>query len=352
MNTDARPPFSGLRLVERLLILSVVMTAGCALGLWLLVSAARRPAVPQSLPLAAAGPAFWTPPSLESVSDPALQAQLRYGRDLIVQTAAYLGPQGSVMRTSNGMNCQNCHLDAGTRVFGNNYGSVAAQYPKYRARSGTIEDLNKRINDCMERSLNGRALDTLGPELKAIKAYIAFIGSNVPKGAKAEGSGLKALAYLDRAADPEAGAGLYVEKCQVCHQADGSGQLAADGKTYVYPPLWGPHSYNDGAGLYRLGNFARYIKYNMPLGATHDSPILSDAEAWDIAAYVNTRPRPHKATPHDWPDVAQKPVDHPFGPYADAFSEQQHKLGPFKPIVEAQQQRTAVQASSASIQAK
>jgi thiosulfate dehydrogenase len=281
-----------------------------------------------------------------------LQAQLRYGRELIVQTAAYLGPQGSVMQASNGMNCQNCHLDAGTRVFGNNYGSVAAQYPKYRARSGTIEDLNKRINDCMERSLNGKALDTLGPELRAIKAYISFIGSNVPKGAKAEGAGLKALAYLDRAADPEAGGALYVQKCQVCHQADGSGQLAADGKTYAYPPLWGPHSYNDGAGLYRLSNFARYIKYNMPLGATHDSPILSDEEAWDIAAYVNTRPRPHKAVPQDWPDVAQKPVDHPFGPYADAFSEQQHKLGPFKPIVEAQQQRAAAQAASASIQLK
>jgi thiosulfate dehydrogenase len=103
-----------------------------------------------------------------------------------------------------------------------------------------------------------------------------------------------------------------------------------DGMAYQYPPLWGDHSYNDAAGLYRLSNFAKYVKYNMPLGADHRHPQLSDEEAWDLAAYVNSQPRPHKSTPSDWPDVSKKPIDHPFGPYADAFSEQQHKYGPFK----------------------
>lgn len=32
--------------------------------------------------------------------------------------------------------------------------------------------------------------------------------------------------------------------------------------------------------------------------------------------------------------ISKKPIDHPFGPYADSFSEQQHKLGPFGPIKE------------------
>jgi thiosulfate dehydrogenase len=67
----------------------------------------------------------------------------------------------------------------------------------------------------------------------------------------------------------------------------------------------------------------------MPLGVTHDTPELSDEDAWDVAAYIESKPRPHKAVPKDWPDITKKPIDHPYGPYADAFSEQQHKYGPF-----------------------
>jgi thiosulfate dehydrogenase len=34
----------------------------------------------------------------------------------------------------------------------------------------------------------------------------------------------------------------------------------------------------------------------------------------------------------DWPDASKKPFDHPFGPFADGFSAEQHKYGPFGPI--------------------
>ena len=70
----------------------------------------------------------------------------------------------------------------------------------------------------------------------------------------------------------------------------------------------------------------------MPNGASFDNPILTDEEAWDVAAYVNSMPRPHKTFAADWPDISAKPFDHPFGPYADDFTEQQHKLGPFVAI--------------------
>jgi thiosulfate dehydrogenase len=71
----------------------------------------------------------------------------------------------------------------------------------------------------------------------------------------------------------------------------------------------------------------------MPLGASHSNTILSDEEAWDVAAFVNSMPRPHKDLSKDWPDISGKPVDHPFGPYHDGFSEEQHKYGPFEPII-------------------
>jgi thiosulfate dehydrogenase len=71
----------------------------------------------------------------------------------------------------------------------------------------------------------------------------------------------------------------------------------------------------------------------MPIGATHAKPILTDEEAWDVAAFVNTQPRPrHPFLQQDWPDISGKPYDHPFGPYADPYPETQHKYGPFGPI--------------------
>jgi thiosulfate dehydrogenase len=292
---------------------------------------------------------YWTAADINTITDAKQKAQVEYGKELIAHTAKYIGPNGTVMQISNGMNCQNCHLQAGSVVFGNNYGSVASLYPKFRARSGTIENIYKRVNDCIERSLNGKAIDTLGKEMQAIAAYINFTGSNVAKGKKAAGSGFKDLAWLDRAADPEKGLIVYSSKCQSCHQQNGGGTFTADKTEYIYPALWGNNSFNDGAGLYRISNFAKYVKYNMPQGTTYQSPQLSDEEAWDVAAFIISQKRPHINTPKDWPDFTKKPVDHPFGPYADAFAEKQHKYGPFKPIVDEQKKKEEAAKQKSSV---
>lgn len=276
----------------------------------------------------------WKAPPLSEIYDNVELEKVSYGKELIMHTAYYLGPNGVVQQTSNGLNCQNCHLDAGTKTFGNNYASVASMYPKFRARSGSIESLHKRINDCFERSLNGAALDTNSKEMQSIVAYMQFLGSHVPKGKQVSGSGFKDMAYLQRAADPASGRIVYQTKCQSCHQENGEGVVAAHKREFSYPALWGNQSYNDGAGLYRMSNFAKFVKYNMPQGSDYEHPQLTDEEAWDVAAFVNSQPRPHYNISNDWPDISKKPVDHPFGPYVDPFTEQQHKYGPFKPIIE------------------
>ncbi len=279
--------------------------------------------------------AIWQLLALPDTINQADSLKINYGRELIAQTAYYLGPKGKVARLSNGMNCQNCHLDAGTKFWGNNFGAVAATYPKFRERSGTKETIIKRISDCFERSLNGRAPDSASREMQAMLAYIQFVGRTVPKGNSPKGVGLWPVPFLDRAADPVKGNLIYRKKCVVCHGTNGQGQLQATSGTYTVPPLWGNHSYNTGAGLYRLSRLAGYIKTNMPLGASWETPQLSDEEAWDLAAYINSRPRPTKVFNNDWPNIKGKPVDHPFGPYADQFPEKQHKFGPFKLIQEA-----------------
>lgn len=278
---------------------------------------------------------LWMAPEWSSVDQEPNAEDIKYGKELVANTAAYLGPNGKVKKISNGMNCQNCHLNAGTSPLGNNYSAVASTYPKVRARSGQMEDVEKRINDCFERSLNGKALENNSKEMVAMVAYMKWLGKDVPKGESPKGVGIYEVPFLDRAADPIKGKALYDRQCQSCHMADGQGMPKPDKSGHIYPPLWGDNSYNDGAGLFRMSRFAGYVKTNMPLGATFERPILTDEEAWDVAAYVNSLPRPKKDIRKDWPDISKKPIDHPFGPFSDDFTEEQHKFGPFKPIKEA-----------------
>jgi thiosulfate dehydrogenase len=277
----------------------------------------------------------WKAPDSSMIPQSDEGALIRYGRSLIANTTEYLGPNGKISHLSNGMNCQNCHLDAGTKPWGNNYGGVFSTYPKFRERRGATETILQRVNDCMQRSLNGRQLDSNSHEMRAILAYMKWLGKDVDKGKKPPGSGIVQLNFLDRPADPVKGKIVYIATCQRCHGKNGEGQFKPDSVNYLYPPLWGANSYNTAAGLYRLSRFAGYIKDNMPFGATHESEMLKDEEAWDVAAFINSQSRPSKVFKEDWPNISLKPIDHPFGPYADGFSEKQHKYGPFGPIQKA-----------------
>ncbi len=259
---------------------------------------------------------------------------IAYGRDLVARTEDYFGVNGLVKPASiNGLNCQNCHLDAGSKAFGNNYFAVESTYPQMRARSGALETIPKRINDCFQRSLNGAPLDTNSREMRAMVAYMKWLGTGIPKGQKPKGVGLVEVPFLNRPADPALGEKVYVAKCASCHGTDGQG-LPIPSSARDYPPLWGERSYNEAAGLFRMSRFAGYVKTNMPFGASYQNPQLTDEEAWDVAAYVNSQPRPkHPFLDSDWPKIEKKPYDHPFGPFADTFPETQHKYGPFGPIV-------------------
>ena len=289
----------------------------------------------------------WQVPDIDQLSHSPEGELIRYGRNLIAKTSVYLGPKGTVARIANGLNCQNCHLDAGTKNWGNNYSAVFSTYPKFRERSGTIENIYKRVNDCIERSLNGKhGLDTSSHEMQAIAAYINWLGKEVPKNLKPDGAGIKDLSYPDRPADSVNGKIIYIQSCQRCHGINGEGLLNADSTMYTYPALWGNNSYTTAAGLYRVSRFAGFVRYNMPFDSPSRASPLTDEEAWDVAAFVNSQPRPHKDYKKDWPNVSGKPIDYPFGPYADSFSETQHKYGPFTPIMKAKMKTTKEKGAS------
>jgi thiosulfate dehydrogenase len=271
----------------------------------------------------------WSPPDFTEVPPDSVGDLIRYGKELISNTSFYLGSQGIISSITNGMNCQNCHIDAGTRNFANPFSAVAATYPKYRDRSGRIESIEFRVNECLQRSLNGKPIDSLSYEMRAFVAYLKWVGQGVPKDVKPKGSSTLTLAYLNTAADTAKGKIVYVNECQRCHGINGEGVLTADKKNYSYPPVWGDHSFNVSAGMYRLSGLAGFIKSSMPFDKAKEAPFLTDEEAWDVAAYISSQQRTVKIFAEDWPDISKKPVDYPFGPYADSFSQIQHKYGPF-----------------------
>jgi thiosulfate dehydrogenase len=192
----------------------------------------------------------------------------------------------------NRLRCTSCHLDAGRRESGTWIG-VHARYPQYRARSGVVETIEYRVNDCFRRSMNGTALDPASAEMRDIVAYFAFLSRGTPVGPPAGSPGARLQRWAAFKADTGAGASIFGVSCAKCHGAKGEG-------TAVAPPVWGPQSYNLGAGMSRVRTAADFISRNMPF----DAPgTLTDQQAFDVAAYVNAQPRPdYKGKENDWPN--------------------------------------------------
>jgi thiosulfate dehydrogenase len=272
-----------------------------------------------------------------SVADAAQDAATAdYGRRLLRDTAALMGPDQAdpAMRfTGSHLACASCHLESGAKPGTLSLVETAGRYPRPSGRDGGVRDLRDRINGCMTRSMNGRELPRDSLEMSAMVAYIDALGERFAATSESRRAPTEQARFKepDRAADPVAGEPVYAARCAVCHGTQGQGLLATgdanDG--YVFPPLWGPDSFNDGAGMHRVLTAANFIKARMPFGQAD----LTDDDAYDVAAYINSKPRPAMSgLERDYPDRAAKPVDSPYGPYADPFPQERHKYGPYQEI--------------------
>jgi thiosulfate dehydrogenase len=302
--------------------------------------AEASPAPSVSVALVSAG--TWEIPDPEALPEDIFGRTVRRGRDLIAKTSSLIGPDArdSAMRyAGNGLDCQSCHLHAGTQQYGLPLAGIWGIFPQYIARENEVRTLADRVNGCMERSMNGRALPVDGPEMKAILSYIRYTSAPERVGQALNGRGSPPLPLPNRAADPARGRQVFAETCAVCHGADGQGQrldpaqAAELSRRYQFPPLWGPDSYNEGAGMARTITAARFVHANMPLGASFEAPQLSIEDAFDVMAFVNSQPRPHKAgLEADYPDRAKKPADASYPPFVGPFTPEQHRYGPWQPI--------------------
>ncbi len=216
---------------------------------------------------------------------------ISYGHDLITRTFAIIGPEVAdpAMRfAGNNLSCQNCHLHAGTSRYGLPLVGIVRTYPR-RLPDGREMSLVERLNRCMQHSMNGRFLPPASPEMEGMIAYLRYIGDPEPARELAPAPPPPLPASAER------GATVFATVCAACHQADGQGKRTGapgDAGGYVFPPLWGPDSFNQAAGFDFSDRFVPFVMRNMPTGVDPQHPLLTPQQAWDVAAYVLAQPRP------------------------------------------------------------
>jgi len=181
----------------------------------------------------------------------------------------------------NKLNCRNCHFNAGRERNTLSLVGVAVKYPMYRERRKYVTDLVTRTQGCFERSMNGKALPPEGKHMQALMAYYHWISKGLPIYADIPWLGLKKLKSGHKP-DPAAGKQVFAQVCARCHGEGGLG-------TAIAPPLWGPESFNDGAGMHKMKNFSAFTHHFMP----KNNPTLSVDQALDVSAYATSQTRPH-----------------------------------------------------------
>jgi thiosulfate dehydrogenase len=239
------------------------------------------PAAPAQ-PLNPAKPVSFTPPPADSIPNDDFGKIVKKGEQIFVHTQ-----DNARQYVGNSLNCVNCHLDAGRKAGAGPLWAAWPAYPAYRSKNKRVNTFAERLQGCFQFSMNGNAPPAGDEVLVALESYAYWLSTGAPVRQAVEGRGYPKLAKPAAAPDYARGQKLYAQHCALCHGAGGEGQ-ASSGKT-VFPPLWGPKSFNWGAGMHDVGNAAAFIRANMPLGL---GGTLSEQEAWDVAMFMDSHERP------------------------------------------------------------
>src|SRR5680860_300198 len=206
-----------------------------------------------------------TLPSVDDVPAGPKGEAIRYGFELIVHTQQHVKDY-----VGNSLACQNCHLGAGRTPHAAPFVGLSSLYPIYRTKNDRVTTLEMRINSCFRRSMNGKPLPYDSKEMTALVSYMAWLSEGIPVGTEIPERGFPRIEPT-RPPDPTQGKKLFTAKCAVCHGLNSE-------ETAVAPHLWGPHSFNNGAGMARIHTLAAFIRQNMP---RDQGDTLTKDEAYD-----------------------------------------------------------------------
>lgn len=244
-------------------------------------------AAPPRMPVGADG--YYIPPAEADLPKGPYGDAVKRGRDIFTQTGVMVKAN-----VGNAMACVNCHIDAGRREHSAPMWGAYGAYPAYRSKTGSISTLEDRIQGCFTYSMNaqdspsGHAPEAGSDVYRDLITYMAWLADGAPAGEKLPGALYPKVPKPKDGYDLTRGKAVYKQNCALCHGDKGQGtRNAQDGVTF--PPLWGPLSYNWGAGMARIDTAAGFVKANMPMGKPYS---LTDQQAWDVAAYLNSHERP------------------------------------------------------------
>lgn len=278
---DMKPWFAGI------VFAGIAVLVGYSLPHMPLSGGASSPAAQVATPTLPvqkpAAKAQFSPPAESAIPDNEFGKMVKLGQNIFEHTSQYA--KGYV---GNDLRCSNCHLDKGRLPGSAPLWAAYVAYPAYRAKNGHVNSFQERLQGCFRYSMNGKAPDLDSETLIALESYAYFLATGLPTGdTKVAGRGYSKL-KTPESFDLDNGAKVFAANCAVCHGPDGQGQRSADG-TVVFPPLWGARSFNWGAGMASVDNAAAFIKANMPFSRGN---TLSDKDAWDVAAFMDSRERP------------------------------------------------------------
>ena len=226
----------------------------------------------------------FSPPAESAIPAGPLGDVIRQGRNIFVDTPTY-----AKAYVGNSLSCTNCHLDAGRQANSAPLWGAYGMYPQYRQKNGKVNTFGERLQDCFKFSLNGKAPPLDSAEMVALQTYAWWLSKGAPVGERLAGAGYPKHNFKPPLPpDYARGEKVFKTSCALCHGENGQGQQVA-GRN-VFPPLWGPKSFNRDAGMGQLDNAAAFIKANMPFSR---GDTLSDQDAWDVAMYMDAHERPH-----------------------------------------------------------
>ncbi|AXC49547.1 cytochrome C [Paracoccus suum] len=237
----------------------------------------------------AAQSAFFQPPSEDELPEGPFGEAVKRGRDIFMNTSTNAGEY-----VGNGLSCSNCHLDGGRQPMAAPMWAAWTRYPMYRKKNNQINTMEDRVMGCFSYSMNAQHSVSGGPPphgsdiYRDLDSYFYWLATGAPTNVPMEGNGFGKVAKTEAGYSSDRGAQVFSANCAVCHGEDGQGQTDANGRI-VFPPLWGPNSYNWGAGMAKIDTAAAFVQHNMPLSQPGK---LSDQEAWDVAAYIDSHERP------------------------------------------------------------
>jgi thiosulfate dehydrogenase len=274
---------------------AVLFAAGCTLQEAPHADSAAASAVAQKA-ARTWNPDTYKAPAVDSTPDDPFEASAFRGLAILTRTRDSLPDY-----VGGNLNCTSCHLDEGRRPNAAPLVGVTARYPKYIDRVDAVVSIEDRVNYCFTRSLAGTKLPNDSREMADIVAYLTVISRGVPVGEHVKGEGMAAMPK-DTPRDSTRGHALFRDNCARCHGNNGQG-------IGVVPALWGARSYSIGASMARVERAASFIRNNMPF----DRPgTLTDQQAFDIAAYINSMSRPDlPGKENDWPQGGA-PADTPY----------------------------------------